>query len=77
MPLEEDGLLRYKEETLPASLVGEGIEAEMRDELTTGKFRQEFGSRPNFSLALVRTPNFSLAAAGVQTYVWHKTPAGY
>ena len=67
MPLEEDGLLRYKEETLPASLVGEGIEAEMRDELTTGKFRQEFGSRPNFSLA----------AAGVQTNVWHKTPAGY
>jgi hypothetical protein len=41
MPLEEDGLLRYKEETLPVSLVGEGIEAEMRNELTIEFFNGE------------------------------------
>jgi hypothetical protein len=43
MPLETDGLLRYKEERLPVNsiLLGEGIEQEMRDELTIEFFNGE------------------------------------
>jgi len=43
MPLETDGLLRYKEERLPVRsiLPGEGIEKEMRDELTIEFFNGE------------------------------------
>jgi Zn-dependent M32 family carboxypeptidase len=42
-PLEAEGLLRYKEETQPVRSiwVGEGIEAEMRDELTIEFFNGE------------------------------------
>ncbi len=64
MPLEEDGLLRYKEETLPVSLVGEGIEAEMRDtiEFFNGQTINDF----NLLQELV-------ADSGVQTLVWQSS----